>query len=47
MIRNTTMTIRHKHLEFLLCSSKKELRFALQCPEKMRVRDLKAPACAE
>ena len=46
MIR-TTIALRHKHLEFLLCSLKKELRVALQCPEKMRVRDLKAPACAE
>ena len=44
MIRNI-MVIRHKHLEFLLCSLKKELRVALQCPEKMRVRDLKHSAC--
>ncbi len=43
MIRTTTV-IRHKHLEFLLCSFQHELRFALQCPEKMRVRDQKRPA---
>jgi hypothetical protein len=43
MIR-TTIALRHKHLEFLLCSFKHELRFALQCPEKMRVRDQMHPA---
>ena len=36
-----TVTMRHKHLEFLLCSFKQELRFALRCPEKMHGRDLK------
>ncbi len=46
MIR-TTIALRHKHLEFLLCSLKKELRVALQCPEKMRVRDLKRPVFME
>ncbi len=46
MIRNT-IAIPQKHLEFLLCSFKQELRFALQCPEKMRVRDLKHSACQE
>ena len=46
MIR-TTIVIRHTHPEFLLCSFKHELRNALQCPEKMRVRDLKLPACPE
>ncbi len=42
MIRNT-VAIRHEHLEFLLCSLSHELRSALHCPEKMRVRDLKHP----
>ncbi len=43
MIRNTT-AIRHGHPAFLLCSLGHELCNALQCSEKMRVRDLKRPA---
>ena len=44
MIRNT-VAIRHEHHVFLLCSLQQALCFALQCPEKMRVRDLLHPAC--
>ena len=44
MIRNT-IVIRHEHLEFLLCSLKQRLCVALQCPEKMRVRSQRYPAC--
>ena len=36
-----TVTMRQKHLEFLLCSFKEELCFALLCPDKMRERDQK------
>lgn len=43
MIRNTT-AIRFGHPAFLLCSLRQELCNALQCPEKIRVRDLKHPA---
>ncbi len=31
----------YEYHEFLLCSFKQELRFALRCPEKMHGRDLK------
>ena len=44
MIRNT-IVIRHEHLEFLLCSLKQRLCVALQCPEKMRVKSQRYPAC--
>ena len=40
MIRNTA-TMRHEHLEFLLCSFKQELCFALRCPEMMHGKELK------
>ena len=40
MIRNTNI-MHHEHHEFLLCSFKQELCFALQCPEMMHGRDLK------
>ena len=36
-----TVTMRHKHLEFLLCSFKEELCFALLCPDQTREKDLK------
>ena len=36
-----TVTMRHEHHEFLLCSFKQELCFALRCPEMMHGRDLK------
>ena len=42
MIRNTA-TMRHEHLEFLLCSFKQELCFALRCPEMMH-RDINPTA---
>jgi hypothetical protein len=35
-----TDIMRHKHLEFLLCSFKEELCFALLCPEKTHEKDL-------
>ena len=36
-----TVTMRHEHLEFLLCSFKQELCFALRCPEMMHGKELK------
>ena len=43
MIRYT-ITMRHEHFEFLLCSLKQELRSALRCPEMTHERDLKRSA---
>ena len=42
MIR-TTVTEHYKNLEFLLCSSKPELRFASRCPEMMHGKELIPP----
>ena len=39
-----TVTMRHEHLEFLLCSFKQELCSALLCPEMTHEQDLKQPA---
>lgn len=39
-----TVTMRHEHLEFLLCSFKQELCSVLLCPEMTHERDLKQPA---
>ena len=36
-----TITMRHKHLEFLQCSFKEELCFALLCPDQTNDKDLK------
>ncbi len=36
-----TVTMRHKHFEFLQCSFKEELCFALLCPDKTHEKDLK------
>ena len=42
MIRNT-VTMRHEHIEFLLCSFKQELCFTLRCPEMMHGRNPQHP----
>ncbi len=39
-----TVSMRHEHLEFLLCSSKHELCSVLHCPEMTREQDLKQSA---
>ncbi len=36
-----TVTMRHKHFEFLQCSFEKELCFALLCSDKTHEKDLK------
>ena len=36
-----TVTMRHKHLEFLQCSFKEELCFALLCLDQTHEKDLK------
>ena len=36
-----TVTMRQKHLGFLLCSFSHELRTALLCPDKTHEKDLK------
>ncbi len=36
-----TVIMRHKHLEFLQCSFKEELSFALLCPDQTHEKDLK------
>ena len=36
-----TVTMRHKHFEFLQCSFKEELCFALLCPDQTHEKDLK------
>ena len=36
-----TITMRHKRLEFLQCSFKEELCFALLCPNQTHEKDLK------
>ena len=36
-----TITMRQKHLEFLQCSFKEELCFALLCPDQTHEKDLK------
>ena len=36
-----TVTMRHKHFEFLMCSFKQELCFALLCSDKTHEKDLK------
>ena len=36
-----TVIMRHKHLEFLQCSFKEELCFALLCPDKTHEKDLR------
>ena len=35
-----TVTMRHENLEFLLCSFKEELCFALLCPDQTHEKDL-------
>ena len=37
-----TVTMRQKHLEFLLCSFKEELCFALLCPDQTHEKDLES-----
>ena len=41
MMDRYTVTMRHKRFEFLLCSFKEELYFALLCPDKTHEKDLK------
>ena len=41
MMDRYTVTMRHKHLEFLQCSFKEELCFALLCPDQTHEKDLK------
>lgn len=36
-----TVTMCHKHFEFLQCSFKEQLCFALLCPDKPHEKDLK------
>ena len=36
----TAVTMRRKHLEFMQCSFKEELYFALLCPDKTHGKDL-------
>ena len=37
-----TVIMRHKHLEFLQCSFKEELCFALLCPDQTHEKDLES-----
>ena len=41
MMDRFIVTMRHKDLEFQLCSFKEELCFTLLCPDKMHEKDLR------